>query len=278
MTAPLKVAIIGSAPSSVQLAPYNDLSWRIWSVSPGAYPHVKRCDVHFEVHRWEPPDGYTGPKPWFTVEYIDWMRKVPQVFMIEPVPELPNSIAYPKDAILEQFGPYWQTSTVTWMVCLAVAAGAKEIGLWGIDMAAVEEWQFQRTGLQCLLWYVHKHYGVKITLPPESDLWAPPVLYGFADNDPHTIKIARRRAELDDRATVAQQKFEAARAEMMYLQGAKADNDYHLHTWCQDPKAIELSFCQPEPYLKQKKIAAIAEALAQPTEALPNGHAAEVAA
>lgn len=270
----MRIAIIGSAPSSVQLAPYNDPSWRIWSVSPGAYPHVKRCDVHFELHRWEPPDGYTGPKPWFTPDYIDWMRKVPQVFMIEVVPELPNSIAYPKDAILEQFGPYFHTSSVTWMVCLAVAAGAKEIGLWGVDMAAQEEWVFQRTGLQCLLWYVHKHYGVKVTLPPESDLWAPPILYGFSDNNPHFIKLQKRRCELDDRATVAQQNFERIKTEMLYLQGAKADNDYHLNTWCQDPKALELAFCQPDPYFKQQKIAAVAEAIAQSMgEAKPNGHA-----
>jgi hypothetical protein len=242
----MRIAIIGSAPSSVQLAPYHDPSWKIWSCSPGAYPMLKRMpDAHYEIHRWEPPEGYTGPKPWFTPDYVAWMAKVPVVYMIDRVPQIPNSVAYPKDAMLEIFGPYFQTSSISWMVCLAAAAGAKEIGLWGIDMSAREEWAFQRTGLQTLLWYVNRHYGVKITVPPESDLWVPPPLYGFCEADAKNIKLMRRKEELANRMQVAQNNLEVSQRELLFLQGAADNNDYQLATWCIDEKSKSMAFAKP---------------------------------
>ena len=238
-----KIALIGSAPSSVRLAPYDDPSWQIWSCSPGAYPHVRRCDAHFEIHRWEPPGGVTGDKPWFTPDYINWMARVKgPIYMIEAVPQLPNSVAYPKDEILERFGPYFQTNSVSWMVCLAVASGAKEVGLWGVDMAAKTEWTFQRTGLQTLLWYVWKHYGVKITLPPESDLWVPPVQYGFCEADPHHVKLQARRAEIAGQIVQAQNNLHVAQQTLTFMQGAEDDNEYHISTWCLDRKARQMAF------------------------------------
>jgi hypothetical protein len=202
-------------------------------------------DAHYEIHRWEPPDGYTGVKPWFTPEYVAWMKKVPVVYAIDRLPELPNSVPYPKEAMLEIFGPYFQTSSVSWMVCLAVAAGAKEIGLWGIDMAAREEWVMQRTGLQTLLWYVNKHYGVKITIPPESDIWVPPPLYGFCEATPMQIKLQKRREELADRMRMAQNNLDVSQRELIFLQGAADNNDYQLATWCGDSKAYSLAFAKP---------------------------------
>lgn len=236
-----KIALIGSAPSSVNLAPYDDPSWTIWSCSPGAYPLVKRCDAHFEIHKFEPD------KPWFTADYIAWMAKRPVVYMIEPVPALPNSVAYPKDAILEQFGPYFQTNSLSWMTCMAVASGATEIGLWGVDMAAQSEWMFQRTGLQTLLWYVNRHYNVKIILPPESDLWVPPPIYGFSEANAQYTKYAVRRAELDSQIAAAQNQLHVAQQTLTFFQGAKDDHEYHINTWVMDQKARSLSFCHATP-------------------------------
>jgi hypothetical protein len=278
----MRIALIGSAPSSVRFGPYDDPSWVVWSCSPGAMPFIRRCNAHFELHRWEPPDGYTGAKPWFSPDYIKWMAGLPcPVYMIEPVPQIPNSAAYPKDAILEEFGPYFMASSLSWMVCLAVAAGAKEIGLWGVDMAAREEWQFQRTSLQCLLWHIsdankHSPYKIKVTLPPESDLWAPPVLYGFCETSPQFIKLMTKKFEFAQRYNAAKARVDEAVQELKFFEGAADNNDYQLATWVQDQKAISLSFCKPEPFLKQR-IAAVAEAITQTMgEAKPNGHAEAV--
>jgi hypothetical protein len=37
-----KIAVMGSAPSSVALAPFGDPSWEIWGCSPGLYYQAKR--------------------------------------------------------------------------------------------------------------------------------------------------------------------------------------------------------------------------------------------
>src|SRR6476661_1662542 len=47
---PLKVALIGTAPSSRDLAPFNDLSWKIWGCSPGNMNSCPRVDLWFELH------------------------------------------------------------------------------------------------------------------------------------------------------------------------------------------------------------------------------------
>jgi hypothetical protein len=172
------------------------------------------------------------------------------VFMIDRVPEIPTSVAYPKDAILEEFGPYFFTSTPAWMVALAVVSGAKEVGLWGIDMAAKEEWIFQRTGLQALLWHIsdrnkYSPYKIKVTLPPESDLWAPPALYGFVEANPQHVKLLKRKTELAERSAVARNNAEVAQREMIFLDGASDDNEYQLSTWCQDEKAKSMAFTKP---------------------------------
>ena len=72
----MKIALVGSAPSSVRLAPFDDPSWDIWGCSPGAYPVFaqKRVDMFFELHRWEPPVVGRADQqvPWFTPEYVQW--------------------------------------------------------------------------------------------------------------------------------------------------------------------------------------------------------------
>lgn len=239
-----KIALIGSAPSSVQLAPYGDSSWAIWSCSPGAWPHIKRCDAHFELHRWE-------KAPWFSAEYIEFMRTVPRtVLMIEPVPEIQNSVAYPKDAMLDRFGPWFFTSTLSWMFALAIEKGATEIGLWGVDMSAEEEWAFQRSGCHYFIDLARRR-GIKVTVPPESDLLQPPPLYGFREVDPMHIKLLTRKAELTQRLQNVITQVQQLDAEHKHLIGALGNCEYMLKTWISDPAATRLAYANPDPFLEE---------------------------
>jgi hypothetical protein len=236
-----KIALIGSAPSSVTLAPFTDDSWTIWGCSPGAYPHIKRCDRFFELHRREPG------KPWFAREYVEFLANLKcPVTVVEPWPELPTYSLLPKDELIRKFGPYVFKSSLSWMMAMAVMEGATEIGLWGVDMAAREEWQFQRTALQCLMWRIQEEpYNCSVTLPPESDLWMPGGLYGLQEVDPHHIKVLKRRDELEDRRKVARHNLGIAQREADFLDGAYDDNEYHLMTWVTDPIAREMAIKGP---------------------------------
>jgi hypothetical protein len=240
-----KVAILGSAPSSLLLAPFDDPSWEIWGCSPGLYPHAKRVNAWFEIHRWEPG------KPWFSPEYISWMGKLQApVHMIQPVPEIPNSIAYPVDHILT--APYghmvnrkgeWRekrfdrsnfSSSIAWMMALAMLAEVDVIGLWGVDMSAQEEWFFQRSGCQNMI-DAAKSIGIQIVCPPESDLLRPPPLYGFCEIDPAHIKVLARKQELTARVNDAVNRGMNAQREADHLRGALDDIEYQHKTWVGNP-------------------------------------------
>ena len=100
-----KIALIGSAPSSVRLAPYSDQSWAIWGCSPGAFGMVQRADVWWEIHRWEPPaigkPFDPGNVPWFSPEYAEWLRKFPgPVITSQPVESITNCVPLNFDQLL----------------------------------------------------------------------------------------------------------------------------------------------------------------------------------
>ena len=271
-----KIALIGSAPSSVRMAPYADPTWQIWPCSPGAYPHISvtRPNAWFEIHRYEPPWGYTGAKPWFTPDYITYLAKLQcPVYMIEPVKEIPNSVAYPKDDMLEKFGPFFFTSSLSYMFALAISAGATEIALFGVDMSAQDEWEWQRQGCQYFI-SIARAMGIKVSVPPESDLMQPPRMYGFCEADPMHIKLLTREGELKMKlAEVERQQAEAAQA-ILFYKGAIENNTYIMKTWITDPLAKKLAFANPEPVapVKDEMVATGAELI---PVTKPNGAAHE---
>jgi len=243
----MKIALIGSAPSSIRLAPYADPTWQIWGCSPGVYSVAGRTDEWFELHRWEP--GVIGrpdtQKPWFSPEYVAWMAKKPIVWMNQPVPEIPGSRALPVDDLIDRYGSYFFTSSIAWMFALALeriraewaqadAAGQPRpeaaIGLFGIDMAATEEYGDQRTGCQFFATIAHA-LGILLVVPPESDLLLPKPLYGIGESTPMAIKLTERRRELTARIAQAEAMQQQARDQVMFLKGALDDLDYHWHTW-----------------------------------------------
>jgi hypothetical protein len=122
-------------------------------------------------------------------------------------------------------------------------------------MAAKEEWEFQRSGCHYFMWEAQKR-GIRVTLPPESDLWMPPPLYGFMEVNPHWIKLMMRKRELEQRLGDADRKLQEAQAERQFLMGARDDNEYHMKTWVADRKAIDLAVCGPSRESVMRYIAA----------------------
>lgn len=233
----MKIALVGSAPSSVRLAPFDDLSWTIYGCSPGAYPIARRVDAWFETHRWEPPVAGIPEKqvPWFTPEYVAWMASLKcPVFTGGAAPELPNAQVYPIQEMIDKFGPYFFTSSLSWMFAMALCQpDVTEIGLWGVDMSAAEEYGDQRMGCQYFITLARQR-GIKITVPPESDLLMPRMLYGVGEWSPRMIKLTARRRELEARRNNAQATMQNAHNEMMFLNGALDDLNYMITTWMQD--------------------------------------------
>lgn len=245
-----KVAILGSAPSSVLLAPFGDPTWDIWGCSPGCYPVAKRVDRWFEIHRYEPG------QPWFSPEYIQYMARFGgPVYMVEPVKDIPNSEYYPLDRVLNHVYAHivdgkgvWRekrfdrsdfSSTIAWMIALAIVEGYDEIGLWGVDMSAQEEWFFQRSGCQSLI-DAAKSIGIAVRVPCESDLLRPPPLYGFCEIDPAHIKGLARKRELEARIQNVVIAGQNAQREADHLRGALDQLEYNMKTWVGNPFHLSL--------------------------------------
>ncbi len=241
----MKIALVGSAPSSVRLAPFGNPAWQIWGCSPGVYPLAPRVDAWFELHRWEPPviGKADLQKPWFSPEYCLWMGQQKLVWMAEPVPEIPNSRRFPAEELVRKYGPYFFTSSLSWMFAMAIeeilkdraqrnTGAADEIGLWGVDMAAAEEYGYQRAGCQFFA-QIAEQLGIRLVVPPESDLLLPPPLYGIVESDHMMIKLTARKSELQSRLSQSELALQHAQNEVYFLKGAISDMEYMMGTWIQ---------------------------------------------
>jgi len=288
----MKIALIGSAPSSTQLAPYwdktyldflqgkeqfapplihGDQRWEIWGCSPGAAGQVCRATRWFEVHRWEPG------KEWFQIGYLEFIRRFKgAVYVGGEVPpnEVPMARHYPIAKVENEFSSYFLTSSLALMHALAIleieairaarrafresngkpdaermaAATAHpmpefvnldeltktddddEIGLWGVDMAATEEYGYQRAGCQHFILETLRR-GIGVYVPQESCLLRPMPVYGICEWDHNYIKMTQRMRELNARRAAHQQEAQAAQLNLAATNGGIEDLNYMVNTW-----------------------------------------------
>lgn len=232
----MRIALVGSAPSSVALAPYDDPTWEIWGCSGGAFPYARRVSAWFEAHHIGPGDPAQYA---LTPEYIQWLKALTvPVYMTRHYEEVPASVPYPVDAVVGEFGEYFRTSTIAWMMALAIQQKPTEIGLWGVDMAAREEYGYQRAGLHHFI-TIARMRGIPVTVPMQSDLLRPEPVYGYREPSPMAVKMMTRRKELEGRINALQVQHDDTFRQMMFLRGALDDLDYWQNIWCdQDPKSI----------------------------------------
>lgn len=256
----MKIALVGSAPSSVGLAPVRDKSydsfiagrpqpeyppskqinedWDIWACSPGAYGRVERCNRFFELHRWEPG------APWFSPEYVQFIKQFRgTVYVGQPIEDLPNATVYPLDRVETEFSAFFLTSSLSQMCALAILEiedyrkahpehdpNEDVIGFFGVDMAASEEWAEQRPGCQHFILQALER-GIGVYVPPESDLLRPMPVYGICEHDHGYIKATARMRELNARLQAAQQAVQQKQQEVVFLQGAIDNANYFIKTW-----------------------------------------------
>jgi hypothetical protein len=223
----MRIALLGSAPSSIHLAPYSDPSWTIWGCSPGAATVAQRIDAWFELHD-------LGDKQVVTPDYMAWLQKMGEagkaIYCINETPDIKGSVTYPLAAMEAEFGRYFWTSSLSYMLALAIMQKPTEIGLWGVDMSAVEEYAQQRPGCHFFVWMAQLR-GIKITTPAQSDLLRPPARYGYTSVTHMQQKLIARKAELKQREAALALQYENTVREQMFIKGALDDLQYVMNTW-----------------------------------------------
>ena len=216
------ICLLGSAPSSLRLAPFSNPDWAMCGCSPGVYGVAPRTEAWVELHRYEPG------QPWFSPEYCQFLANYPgPVWMAEKRPEIPNSIELPLVELIQKYSPYFFTSSLAYMMAMAIESGFKRIALYGVDMAAESEYHQQRLGCQYFA-IIAKAHGIEVGVPPESDLFRPSPLYGVSEVSHARIKMLARRRELEARVQQALITQQNAKDETLFLRGALEDL-----TWCE---------------------------------------------
>lgn len=256
---PLKVAIVGTAPTSKMLAPFADDSWQIWACSAGNVDQLPRVNVWYEMHainEMMAPENRAMAEPFY-----GWLKGKSDagmfdVVMLEFNQFVPKAVPYPRDRMIELFGRNWFTSTVAYMLAVAIANGATEIALFGVDMAADQEhYQAQRAG--CVRFIeIAMERGIKVHVPDESCLLASTPMYGYWEGTPFgrrlnaTIQIVQgtysQKVALRDQLNLEINYFGGALEQLRYFQrtwvdGAELDIDLS-----QLPAALQRAMGMPD--------------------------------
>jgi hypothetical protein len=205
------------------LAPFNDPTWKIWGCSPGNMNQLPRIDAWFEIHGnmlW-PENKHYG------VDYLTWLSKLTVPVYMQSKQWIPNATPLPMRELVDEFGPYFFSSSFSWMMAMAMKQGAKEIALYGIDMASRDEYILQRPGAY-YFFSEGKKRGIKMSAPHESDIMQPPALYGFSEMTLMGRKLLARKKEITERVNALRQQRDQAAQQVTYLEGAIEDNDYTI--------------------------------------------------
>jgi hypothetical protein len=178
-------------------------------------------------------------------EYCEWITKFEgPVYMAQIRPEVPNSREVPIADLIAKYGPYFFTSSLAYMLAMCIEAGFEKIMLAGVDMAAESEYGYQRAGCQYFA-MIAKAHGIEIGVPPESDLFRPPPLYGLSEITHGRIKITARRRELESRVAAALQAQQQAKDETLFLRGALDDLTWAENTWHGNVDGMGSKFIEP---------------------------------
>ena len=221
-----KIAIIGTVPSSRRVGPYNDDSWDIWVCSPGNSQQAAppRITIWFELHALVDliaPENEVWCKPYFW-----WLNQQTfPIYMQERNDYVPTAQPFPRHPLLARWGESktrtnWFTSSIAWMMAYALHLGAKEIGIFGVDMAASEEhYSWQKAG--CLRFVeIAREMGVIVRMPLESTLACPAPVYGYAEATREGRSSLVREMEMKQKIAELDEHRRKAEMEGAFFRGA----------------------------------------------------------
>lgn len=227
----MKVALVGTCPSSRMLAPYANGDWEIWACSPGnAFGKLPRVTRWFEIHG---DLGWPESEKWGAGEYVDWLNEQEFLIYAQSREYIKHATPYPLEEMIAKHSLYFFTSTFAYMMALAIAEGATEIGLYGIDMTLPGEYADQRPAMQHFI-VMCMAMGIKVGAPDESDIMRPPSLYGWVDATPQGRKMCVYQNELEGKIKEAERVKRQAEIDTALLKGAAEGIDYARRVWGND--------------------------------------------
>ncbi len=212
----MKVAIVGTCPSSRLLSQRLPSDWKIWACAPGNEGVLQRVDLWFELHGdldFPSEGGMWQP-------YFDWVNKQSFPVFAQDTKLIPRAMRFPVEELLKEFGYYFFSSQPAWMFAYAIHIKAKEIGLYGHQKPAILH--FAQIAAQ---------HNIKVLVPPESEVLQPPPLYGYNYNSPIGRKLRTRQREVEEQVRELDEQIEMLRMKRQHFRGVLDENDWSQQTW-----------------------------------------------
>jgi len=124
------------------------------------------------------------------VGYEDWLRacRTP-VYMQARYPDIPASVAFPKQALIKRFGD-WFTNSIAWMLALALDEGVDRLSVYGVELKHQGEYEEE---YPCVAYFVGlaRGMGIPVEIPAVSLLCKAPQLYGYDEPTAHAHLFPR---------------------------------------------------------------------------------------
>lgn len=180
----MKICIVGSSPSSEMQAPFEDENYEIWVLAQRMHLYPRYNKV-FQIHE----ELRNVPK-----DHIETLNNCNVEVVVSGNGKIEGTV-FPYDEatkLLEGMnGEIYLTSTIAYMMALAILEGATEILIYGVDMAVAEnEYFHQRPCLEAWIGFARGR-GIEVKTPPVCPLFKAERLYGV---DEYINDIAKSKA------------------------------------------------------------------------------------
>lgn len=239
-----KIAIIGFA-SSYREAPYDDPSVEIWGMNE-LWKYLSRWDRWFELH---PREVFAKEGDRDQAAHEAWLQQQPAdkpIYMLQRHDDIPGSVPYPLDDMAARFfpgqpRPYF-TSSIAFMLALAIAERPSWIGLYGIDLASDTEYANQRAAAEYFIG-VARGMGIEVVVAAGSALLKSPTIYGY-DQVAGQSNRAMSRPWLNRRIAELNAQRDKVLSTLQTYDGALQEATYHLKLVEAEERGVQLDTLQ----------------------------------
>ncbi len=220
----MKIALLGTAKTSVSEAPFKDDSWTIWSLG-GNQGDIPRADKWFELH-----DQHVLAQVGIAPTAVTFLQEQKGNLIAQKQCEMfPNCTPFPFEQAITAFPRGYFTSSIAWMLAMAIMQNPEEIALFGVDMVGDEEYGYQKA---CCEYFVGiaEGKGIKVTIAKDSPLCRSERLYAFMDQG-LSRELVIRRKELGNEVDRRKQELERLNADYHFFRGRKAESEDISNRW-----------------------------------------------